>query len=59
MATGGGLQRLIENLPVFAFRKTFATFQAGEGAAISVSLFMLLVVLTILYFWVFRREGEA
>ena len=59
MATGGGLQRLIENLPVYAFRKTFATFQAGEGAAISVSLFMLLVVLTLLYFWVFRREGEA
>ena len=31
----------------------------GEGAAISVSLFMLLVVLTLLYFWIFRREGEA
>ena len=59
MATGGGLQRLIENLPVYAFRKTFATFQAGEGAAIAVSLFLLLVLLTILYFWVFRREGEA
>lgn len=59
MATGGGLQRLIENLPVYAFRKTFATFQAGEGAAVSVSLFLLLILLSIVYFRVYRRETEA
>jgi multiple sugar transport system permease protein len=59
MATGGGLQELVQNLPVFAFRKTFRFFQAGEGAAISVSLFLLLVVLSLLYFRVYRREAEV
>jgi multiple sugar transport system permease protein len=59
MATGGGLQELVQNLPVLAFRKTFRFFQAGEGAAISVSLFAMLIVLTVVYFRAYRREAEA
>jgi multiple sugar transport system permease protein len=59
MATGGGLQELVQNLPVLAFRKTFRFFQAGEGAAISVSLFLMLIVLTVAYFRIYRAEAEA
>jgi multiple sugar transport system permease protein len=59
MATGGGLQELIQNLPVLAFRKTFRVFLAGEGAAISVALFGMLVVLTVVYFRVYRVEAET
>jgi multiple sugar transport system permease protein len=59
MATGGGLQELVQNLPVLAFRKTFRFFQAGEGAAISVSLFLLLILLTVVYFRAYRAEAEA
>ncbi len=59
MATGGGLQRLVQNLPVYAFRKTFGFFQAGEGAAISVILFLMLVLWTIVYFRIYRKEAEA
>jgi multiple sugar transport system permease protein len=59
MATGGGLQELVQNTPVYAFRKTFRFFQAGTGAAISVSLFLMLVALTIVYFRIYRREAEA
>ena len=59
MATGGGLQELVQNTPVYAFRKTFLFFQAGAGAAISVSLFLMLVLLTIAYFRVYRREAEG
>lgn len=59
MATGGGLQELVQNLPVFAFRRTFGFFQAGEGAAISVSLFLLLIVLSVVFFQVYRREAKA
>jgi len=59
MATGGGLQELVQNLPVLAFRRTFRFFQAGEGAAISVSLFVMLIVLTVVYFRAYRREAEA
>src|SRR5574342_1178054 len=50
MATGGGLQELIQNLPMLAFRRTFRVFLAGEGAAISVALFGMLVALTVMYF---------
>jgi multiple sugar transport system permease protein len=59
MATGGGLQELVQNTPVYAFRKTFRFFQAGTGAAISVSLFLMLVALTIVYFRIYRREAHA
>lgn len=59
MATGGGLQELIQNLPVYAFRKTFGFFQAGQGAAISVLLFGMLILLTVIFFRVYRREEEA
>ncbi len=59
MATGGGLQRLVQNLPVYAFRKTFGFFQAGEGAAISVTLFLMLILWTIVYFRIYRKEAEA
>ena len=59
MATGGGLQVLIQNMPVYAFRKTFGFFQAGQGAAISVLLFAMLILLTLIFFKVYRREEEA
>lgn len=59
MATGGGLQELVQNTPVYAFRKTFRFFQAGSGAAISVSLFLMLIGLTAVYFRIYRREAEA
>ncbi len=59
MATGGGLQLLVQNLPVYAFRRTFRFMQAGEGAAVSVSLFLLLIVLSVIYFRTYRREAES
>jgi multiple sugar transport system permease protein len=59
MATGGGLQLLVQNLPVYAFRQTFRFMQAGEGAAVSVSLFLLLIFLSIIYFRSYRREAGA
>lgn len=59
MAGGGGLQELVQTTPVYAFRKTFRFFQAGAGAAISVSLFLMLIGLTVVYFRLYRREREA
>ena len=59
MATGGGLQQLVQNLPVYAFRKAFSICQVGEGAAISVTLFLMLILWTIVYFRIYSREAEA
>lgn len=56
MATGGGLQGLISNWPIYAFRRTFGQLQAGEGAAVSVLLFVMLILLTIVYFRLYRKE---
>lgn len=56
MGSGGALQRSVQNLPVYAYRRTFGLFRVGEGAAVSVSLFCMLVVLTIVYFRLFRKE---
>jgi ABC-type sugar transport system permease subunit len=49
----------VQNTPVYAFRMTFRFLQAGSGAAISVSLFLMLILLTIVYFRIYRREQEA
>jgi multiple sugar transport system permease protein len=59
MSEGGGLGAPIQNLPIMAFRRAFAFLQAGEAAAISVTLFGMLIVFTIVYFRVFRTEAEA
>jgi len=53
------LQQLVQNLPVYAFRKAFSICQVGEGAAISVTLFLMLILWTIVYFRIYRREAEA
>jgi multiple sugar transport system permease protein len=59
MSEGGALGPPIQNLPIMAFRRAFGFLQAGEAAAISVTLFAMLVVFTVVYFRVFRREAEA
>ena len=59
MATGGALQVQITNLPVLAFRRTFGFFLAGEGATISILLFLMLIGLTIVYFRSYRRDPEV
>lgn len=59
MSEGGALAAPIQNLPVMAFRRAFGFLLAGEGAAVSVLLFLMLIVLTVVYLRVFRREGEA
>jgi multiple sugar transport system permease protein len=59
MSEGGGLGAPIQNLPIMAFRRAFGFLQAGEAAAISVTLFAMLIVFTVVYFRVFRREADA
>jgi multiple sugar transport system permease protein len=59
MSEGGGLGASTQNLPIMAFRRAYGFLQAGEAAAISVTLFAMLIVFTIVYFRVFRRESEV
>lgn len=53
---GGGAERYIRTLPVYAYLRTFNFYQAGMGAAIATVMFLILVVATLVYFRVWRRE---
>lgn len=53
---GGGAEKYIRTLPVYAYLRTFNYYQAGMGAAIATVMFLILVVATLVYFRVWRRE---
>jgi multiple sugar transport system permease protein len=53
---GGGAEKYIRTLPVYAYLRTFNFYQAGMGAAIATVMFLILVVATLVYFRVWRRE---
>jgi ABC-type sugar transport system permease subunit len=45
---------------VYAYARSFTYLQAGMGAALAVLMFLLLLVVTAVYFRAFRRvEAEA
>jgi multiple sugar transport system permease protein len=53
---GGGAEKYIRTLPVYAYLRTFNYYQAGMGAAIATVMFLILVVATVVYFRTLRRE---
>jgi len=53
---GGGAEKYIRTLPVYAYLRTFNFYQAGMGAAIAVVMFLILVAATVVYFNVYRRD---
>jgi multiple sugar transport system permease protein len=56
MAGDGGVSRYIRTLPVYAYSRSFTYLQAGMGAALAVIMFVMLLVATVVYFRMFRRE---
>jgi len=56
MAGDGGVSRYIRTLPVYAYARSFTYLQAGMGAALSVIMFVLLIVATAVYFGIFRHD---
>ena len=56
LTQGGGAERYIRTLPVYAYLRTFNFYQAGMGAAIAVVMFLILVAATVVYFNVYRRD---
>jgi multiple sugar transport system permease protein len=58
LTQGGGADKYIRTLPVYAYMRTFMYYQAGLGSALAVIMFILLIVATTIYFKMFRREEE-
>ena len=55
---GAGAGAEIRTLPIYTFMRTFAYYQAGFGAALSVIMFLMLMAATALYFRLFWRDEE-
>jgi multiple sugar transport system permease protein len=58
MGEGAGAGRFIRTLPVYAYMRTLTYYQAGLGAALAVVMFGILMVSTVIYFGLFRREAD-
>jgi multiple sugar transport system permease protein len=56
---GAGAGAEIRTLPIYTYMRTFTYYQAGFGAALSVIMFLMLMVATLVYFGFFWREEEA
>ena len=59
LLTGGsGLGYYVRTLPIFTYMKAFGEMQVGAGAALSVIMFLILVVFALIYSKVFQRGEE-
>ena len=58
LTQGGGAEKYIRTLPVYAYMRTFMYYQAGLGSALAVIMFIILIVSTTIFFKMFRREEE-
>ncbi|RJX30125.1 MAG: sugar ABC transporter permease [Desulfarculus sp.] len=58
LTQGGGAEKYIRTLPVYAYMRTFMYYQAGLGSALAVIMFGVLVAATAVYFNLFRRGDE-
>ncbi len=48
--TGGGPAEATQTTPVYAYRRAFSAYRLGEGSAITVILFLVLLVFAFVYF---------
>ena len=58
LTQGGGAEKYIRTLPIYAYMRTFMYYQAGLGSTLAVIMFGILIAATTVYFKMFRREGE-
>jgi multiple sugar transport system permease protein len=58
LTQGGGAEKYIRTMPVYAYMRTFMYYQAGLGSALAVVMFGLLIAATWIYFRMFKQEEE-
>jgi multiple sugar transport system permease protein len=57
--TAGGPVNATTVLPIYAYDKTFVSFQFGVGAASAVAMLVALLIIATAYVWYTQREEEA
>jgi multiple sugar transport system permease protein len=57
--TGGGPGRTTETISLFIYRNSFSFFDIGYGSALSILLFLFLMVISAFYIRFVYERGEA
>ncbi|MCI8996941.1 MAG: sugar ABC transporter permease [Lachnospiraceae bacterium] len=48
--TGGGPAESTQTTPIYAYRRAFSSYRMGEGSAITIVLFVILILFAVIYF---------
>jgi ABC-type sugar transport system permease subunit len=56
--TGGGPAESTQTTPVYAYRMAFSSYQMGEGSAITMILFVILILFAVVYFLLKRHQEK-
>ncbi|QQO08623.1 carbohydrate ABC transporter permease [Breznakiella homolactica] len=56
--TGGGPAEATQTAPIYAYRRAFSGYRMGEGSAITIILFFILVLFAFLYFRVRKYQDR-
>lgn len=56
--TGGGPAEATQTTPIYAYRRAFSSYRMGEGSAITMILFVLLIVFAAIYFMLKKRQEK-
>ena len=57
--TKGGPSRATQTLPYYSYEKTFSTYKFGEGAASSVIMLIVVLVFSLIYLSMSRKESDT
>jgi len=56
--TGGGPAESTQTTPIYAYRRAFSSYKMGEGSAITIILFLILIMFSIIYFAMKQRQDK-
>jgi ABC-type sugar transport system permease subunit len=56
--TAGGPGLATQTSPIYAYVRAFSGFRFGEGSAISILLFIILILFTLIYFFIRRKQEK-
>ena len=56
--TGGGPVDATTTTPIYAYKRAFSSYRMGEGSAITMLLFLILLVFAVIYFYFRKRQDD-
>lgn len=56
--TGGGPAEATQTTPIYAYRRAFSSYKMGEGSAITMILFVILILFAAAYFVLKKRQEK-